>query len=601
MNHRVDPVSNVPACLSIGLPENVSRLVADVWGGNPFQAADTVSSARTLIDREPPHMVVLWIDGAEQAELDLLRRFVGPDAVIFLIFDSPRHDFPAAVDDTFELPRDETRLAGRLRVALEDITRQLALRVRANELDDQLQRYDLAFRGSDDGLWDAKVYWPDWFADDNEVYFSPRFKSMLGFEEDEFDDSLGAWKRRVHPDDQALVYQAIDDHLHRHVPFDIQYRMFNKKGDIVWIRGLGSAIWDFNDIPVRMAGSNRDITARKAAQDERDKFFEHSLDLLCFANLEGYFVRVNPAFTRVLGYTEEELLARPFLELVHPDDLPRTLREIERLRAGVDTLHFENRYLRKDGTPCWLSWKTPAPPPGETRLFAVARDITVEKQAQLDLQREQDLLKQMLEFQERDRKLIAYEIHDGVVQQTAAALMHLEVYQSALESDPPRAAKNLQRVAELLPQAVEEARRLISGLRPPALDDLGIVAGIAYLAEQASQSVEHVAFDPDDDLPELAKPLEDTLFRVAQESLNNAVRHSQSDRIEIRLFHEAEYVTLVVQDWGVGFDPSQPTPGHYGLSGMRERCRLMECPLTIESTPGKGATVTCRIPVLHDN
>lgn len=601
MNHRSDSGSSLPVCLAIGLPEDWSSRAAEAWDGHSFKTVDSVSSARSLIDRDPPHLVLLWIDGAVQAELDALRRFVGPDAVIFLISDSPRPEFPAVVDDTFELPRDELRLAGRLRVALGDINRVMALRNRADELNDQLERYDLAFRGSEDGLWDARVYWPDWFADDNAVYFSPRFKSMLGFEEDEFDDRLGAWKRLVHPDDQPLVYQALDDHLHRHVPFDIQYRMFNKKGEIVWIRGLGSATWDFNDIPMRMAGSNRDITARKVAQDERDKFFEHSLDLLCYANLEGYFVRVNPAFTRVLGYSEEELLTRPFLELVHPDDLQRTLHEIERLRSGVDTLHFENRYLRKDGTPCWLSWKTPAPPPGETRLFAVARDITVEKQAQLDLQREQELLKQMLEFQERDRKLIAFEIHDGVVQQTAAALMHLEVYQSARESDPPRAAKNLQRVAELLAQAVEEARRLISGLRPPALDDLGIVAGLAYLAEQAGQLRGNVAFDPDDDLPELAKPLEDTLFRVAQESLNNAVQHSQSDRIEMRLSHDAEYVTLVVQDWGVGFDPEQPSPGHFGLSGMRERCRLMECPLSIDSTLGKGTTVTCRVPVLNDN
>lgn len=113
--------------------------------------------------------------------------------------------------------------------------------------------------------------------------------------------------------------------------------------------------------------------------DPLDYFFEISLDMLCLANLEGYFLRVNPAFTRTLGYSEEELLAVSFLELVHPDDQAATLAELEKLARGENTLYFENRYRCADGSWKWLSWTCPGAPAGAEVVYAVARDITRQK------------------------------------------------------------------------------------------------------------------------------------------------------------------------------------------------------------------------------
>ena len=113
----------------------------------------------------------------------------------------------------------------------------------------------------------------------------------------------------------------------------------------------------------------------KQAEVERDPFFVLALDMLCIASADGYFKRVNPAFTHTLGWSIEEMLARPFLEFVHPDDRTATLREVEKqVIAGENVLHFENRYLHKDGSWRLLSWKS-VPQPGGL-LFATARDIT---------------------------------------------------------------------------------------------------------------------------------------------------------------------------------------------------------------------------------
>ncbi|HEX9692424.1 MAG TPA: diguanylate cyclase [Gemmatimonadales bacterium] len=106
-----------------------------------------------------------------------------------------------------------------------------------------------------------------------------------------------------------------------------------------------------------------------------DRFFTYALDMLCIAGVDGYFKRVNPAFTRTLGWTAEELLARPFSDLIHPEDRSETVAEVGQLHGGRPTISFENRYRCKDGTYKDLHW-TSYPEPGTGLLYAVARDVT---------------------------------------------------------------------------------------------------------------------------------------------------------------------------------------------------------------------------------
>ncbi len=124
-----------------------------------------------------------------------------------------------------------------------------------------------------------------------------------------------------------------------------------------------------------------DITKRKQAEDQLNRFFTLSLDLLCIASADGYFKRISPAFTETLGWSTEEILARPFLDFVHPDDRAATLREVERqVVGGESVLNFENRYLHKDGSWRVLSWKSV--PYAGGFMFATARDVTARKQAE---------------------------------------------------------------------------------------------------------------------------------------------------------------------------------------------------------------------------
>ncbi|MGH7634654.1 MAG: PAS domain S-box protein, partial [Gemmatimonadaceae bacterium] len=119
----------------------------------------------------------------------------------------------------------------------------------------------------------------------------------------------------------------------------------------------------------------------RTVREMEDRYFANSIDLLCFLDFSGYFKRLNPAWERTLGFTCEELMSKPFIEFVHPDDRERTLSQNAAVRAGGQALAFENRYLCKDGSYRWFLWNA-TPDSVQRVIYSMARDITASKRAQ---------------------------------------------------------------------------------------------------------------------------------------------------------------------------------------------------------------------------
>lgn len=196
-----------------------------------------------------------------------------------------------------------------------------------------------------------------------------------------------------------------------------------------------------------------------------------------------------------------------------------------------------------------------------------------------------------IELQELDRRRIAGDIHDGISQRLISAWFHLRAAIS-LTADPA-VNEELAATAALVSEALEDARRAITGLRPALLDDLGLSAAITSVAINLGD-LEAVVDLADF---ELAAHVETALFRIAQETMQNVVKHAGATRIEITLAREGDVIVFTITDDGVGFDPSAARgPTSSGLAGMHERAGLVGATLAVRSAPGRGTTIACRLP-----
>ncbi|MEA5469524.1 PAS domain S-box protein, partial [Spirulina sp. 06S082] len=165
--------------------------------------------------------------------------------------------------------------------------------------------------------------------------------------------------------------------------YDLQ--LTHRSGESVWVMTSISPLWQ-NGQFIGSLGMMTDITQRKKAEADRDRFFTLSADMLCIAGIDGYFKRINPSWSKILGHSHATLLAQPYLEFVHPDDRDLTLAEAQTLgKGGVLSVNFQNRYRCANGDYKWLAWSATSYLE-EGFIYAVARDITPEKESQAALQ-----------------------------------------------------------------------------------------------------------------------------------------------------------------------------------------------------------------------
>jgi signal transduction histidine kinase len=243
---------------------------------------------------------------------------------------------------------------------------------------------------------------------------------------------------------------------------------------------------------------------------------------------------------------------------------------------------------------------------GRTARLAQANEqlrheIKVRRQAEELLQKEQRYLRHMLELQDRDRQMVSYEIHDGLVQQLAAAIMQLDTFSRLSGRSDTEVWKTFESGLAMLGESMREARRLINGLRSPTLNEFGVVAAVEDLiAHDRAQTQPEIDFVHHLDHERLAPALENVIFRIVQESLTNACRYSQSKRVLVRLTQRGGYIRIEVQDWGIGFNPRKVGDGHFGLEGIQERARLFGGSATIKSTVGKGTRILVQLPLMGD-
>jgi PAS domain S-box-containing protein len=327
---------------------------------------------------------------------------------------------------------------------------------------------------------------------------------------------------------------------------------------------------------------------------------ENAADGFFLNDENGNIHDVNQRACELLGYSREELLKMNVFDF-EVAFKPEDHHELVWKRQAADyPINVDGIHRRKDGSTFPVEVRLNCLETAGNRLImAIVRDVTERKQAEAALRKEQRFLRHLIDLQERERKLMAYEIHDGLAQQLTGALFQLQGLEIAQEKQDYLAArKMLDDALHLIRESVDEARRLIGGLRPPILDESGIIAAIEYLCgDHHLKGETQIEFVHQVQFYRLTAPLEVALFRMVQECLTNACRYSQSPKIRVELSQLEDRVRLTVQDWGIGFDPHEVKGERFGLRGIRERVRLLGGAADINSTPGKGTTITVELPL----
>ncbi len=341
--------------------------------------------------------------------------------------------------------------------------------------------------------------------------------------------------------------------------------------------------------------------ARRMAEESEQQLrllLDHVQDMVIFVDPQGIIVDVNSAVEEQCGWERQELVGKSVRGFVPPASWRWATQELTHQALTHGRCKVETQFLTRDG-----QWRmveatiVPVHRHGQLVGWVItAHDITPRRQAEAE--RDRALLR-LLAAQDEERRRVGYDFHDGPLQHMSTALSLLEVHARRHRQRD----HHLEQALRSLRQAVQDARHIITHLSPRELEEGGLPQALASLLEHVRQRwgietelvVEGEGWG-------MEHPREAALLRIAQEAINNAVKHSGSPRIRVQLWQEGRSVHLSVRDWGRGIqregpetDPSQ----HLGMLSMQERAHLLGGHLEIHSAPHWGTEVRVSVPLRH--
>ena len=478
-------------------------------------------------------------------------------------------------------------------------------------------RVQLALEASNIGLW-------EWKYRSNEAYLSPILKRQLGYADHEVGDRTDVWVDWVHPDDLASLQTRLAESLRTPWPrYENEYRLRHKDGSYRWIKATGSMLLDAEGRPLRMLGTQQDITETRQAQAERERLLTDQVQARADANTandrlalvlesvsdaffaldrEWRFVFVNGRAAQTFGRSSAELLGRHIWT-----EFPAAMSQAvyRAYHEAMDQRRFV--YLEDNYAPV-ERWFENRIYPSEEGISVFFHDVSDRKRAEAALRTTEaqlhELLGQLQRAQEAERIRIARWVHDELGQLLTSVKMDLRWLERKLGEPgvPLRFNGLLDRTvaaSELNDLTIATVQRIAAELRPPALDQLGLAAALAQAARHFQQhsgvtcSVDVALVEP-----MLPADVASELFYICQEALTNVARHAQATEVEISLHSRDDEVVLEVRDNGVGIDPALIDGRHsLGLLGMRERA--LQCHGIVQILRGepRGTRVSVRVPL----
>ena len=412
-------------------------------------------------------------------------------------------------------------------------------------------------------------------------------------------------QRRLYtPESWERLQRGVEEALRNGTPYELDLELVRRDGIKKWIRTRGEAHRDATGRVALLRGTTQDITDRKNAEEAlresesrfRNVFQDAGVGMI-IASLDGRFLAVNPTFCEYLGYSEEELLRMTVEEVTQPEDWPLFSAKLqEAVATGASFRRFEKRCRHKSGCTVYMesSVSLIRTPDGKPQYF-VGESLNVTERKMVEQSLAQANLR-LIDAQEEERARIARDLHDDINQRLALLAIALQ----QLGRDLPESAADLgQRLDELFEQTIEistDVQSISHELHPSKLEYFGIVSAITSFCQELEKKQKlEIHFSNENAPATVPRETSICLFRVLQEALRNAVKHSGVRRFEVCLYGTPGGIGLRVSDSGVGFDVENSKWG-LGLISMRERLRLVQGALSIRTKPGGGTTIDAFAP-----
>jgi PAS domain S-box-containing protein len=433
-------------------------------------------------------------------------------------------------------------------------------------------------------------------------------QSIFGIPSEVYAGRVEDFHRLIHPEDRRRVLEAIDDAMLTRKEYATEFRILRPDGTVRWVAAKGKFYYLPDGTPERMLGTAVDITERKVMEEalreseewlrlavQAGRMYAFDWDVATDLIIRSEEVTHIPGLIGApIRLTKQQMLAS-----VHPEDRAKLISSNTALTPESPNVQSSSRFLRPDGSVLWVEKTGHAffDDQGRmVRMIGMVADVTERKLAEETLSK---VGGRLIEAHEEERTRIARELHDDIGQQLALLANNLAL----MEQDPPDSVTETRnRVHEHMKHLQEisaDIHAISHRLHSSKLEYLGIVAAAkGFCQEFSEQHNVEIDFTHSDIPATVPREISLCLFRVMQEALQNAVKHSGMRHFEVELCGAPDGIHLTVRDAGLGFDPEAVVNNRgLGVVSMQERVNLVKGVLSIDSHPGRGTKINARLPL----
>jgi PAS domain S-box-containing protein len=436
----------------------------------------------------------------------------------------------------------------------------------------------------------------------SEAYVSPHIEATLGFSQAEWLEDPVRWYRQIHPEDNMRWSLEAADMFLTGKPLRSVYRVIARDGHVVWFHCEAKMLRRDDGQPFFVQGVAFDITELKQAEEalQQERNFVSAIlntvgTLILVLDPDGSIVQFNRACERVTGRPFEDVKGAAAADLFPTgEDRERFDHAFQQLRGGRVCRDFEAQWENRDGAPRLIGWSgtiLPEASGGVRNVILTGVDITESKR----------LEKAILEISGREERRIGQDLHDGLGQHLTGIAFMSKVLAEKLGDRSLAEAVEANKIVRLVNEAVHKTRELSRGLLPVVADVRGLMSALEHYASEV-EDLFGISCRFECDRPVLI--YDDTvanhLYRIAQEAVNNAIKHGDARQIRIHLSPDADGLALHISDDGRGLPADVRNSTGMGLHIMNYRAKMIGAALQMQRSPGGGTTVTCTLPSLHN-